>query len=432
MGEQTFDGDEDNVHAPQSREAMLEVALLMGVKNCIMNAQDNKNIIGVVYDALTGAYLLTQKETCVSRGDFMNLTMFLENQESLNDIEERLAKYNLPIESGRALFSALFPSDFYYRKGDVLVRDGVLVSGVITKDHIGNAHGSMIQVMMKDYKMEKTVDFITDIYKMMREWLNVRGFSIGLDDCFLVGKDPEKEIEYEVQRAKMLAKSMGWKMDDPLEEERREKQIIAYLNTARAFGARISEKNLSPDNAYNVMAKSGAKGSTFNIAQITGILGQQFVHGKRMPETLSGGRRCSPYFPEDSLEPEARGFCINSFLTGLTPAEMFFHQAGGREGLTDTAVKTADTGAMHHSVVKALEDVKVFSDGSVRNAFGNIFQMTYGEDGFGADKLELVTTKTNRFPSFIDTKRLAGRINAKYGYATLGDPDPEEVIPQKK
>lgn len=424
-----FDGDEGTLHVPQSTEAMLEVAILMGVKNCILNAQNNKNIIGVVMDALAGAYLMTQPETFVDRGTFMNIVSFLENTSGRDTLFNRLERYHIPRTSGRSLFSAILPEDFYYRKGDVLIRDGVLVSGIITKDHIGSSHGSIVQVLIKDYGVDTTVDFLTDIYNIMREWLDVRGFSVGLDDCFLAGDNPQQSIEYEIQRAKMLVKSMGWKLDDPLEEERREKQIIAYLNTAKGLGARISEQNLPASNAFNVMAKSGAKGSTFNIAQITGMLGQQFVQGQRMPESISGGTRCLPYFPENSLDPAARGFCTNSFLTGLRPSELFFHQAGGREGLTDTAVKTAETGAMHHRVVKALEDIKVYNDGSVRNTVGTIFQYIYGEDGFGGDMLEMVNTKTGKFSSFINTKRLAGRINARYGYTTPGEPEMEEVIP---
>ena len=424
-----FDGDEGTIHAPQSRDALLEVALLMCVKNNIMNAQNNKNIISVVMDALTGGYLLTQPETYVDRATFSNIVSFLENTDGLNTLYERLERYHLPRTSGRALFSSILPEDFYYRKNDVLIRDGILVSGVITGDHIGSSHGSIIQVMMKDYGPQTVINFITDVYNIMREWLDVRGFSVGLDDCFLAGDNPQGDIEYEIQRAKILVRSMGWKLKDPLEEERREKQIIAYLNTAKGLGARISEKNLPPSNAFNVMSKSGAKGSTFNIAQITGMLGQQFVQGQRMPEVISDGTRCLPYFSENSLDPAARGFCNNSFLTGLRPSELFFHQAGGREGLTDTAVKTADTGSMHHRVVKALEDVKVFSDGSARNAFGVIFQYVYGEDGFGADMLETVNTKTGTFTSFINTKRLAARLNSRYGYTTPGEPGVEVVTP---
>ena len=427
----TFDGDEGTAHMPQSIDSMMEMALLMNVKNCIMNAQNNRNIIGVVYDALTGSYLLTQPETFVEKSDFMNITTFLENTSGRQTLRQRLEKYHIPITSGRALFSSILPEDFYYRKGEVLIRDGILVSGVITKDHVGGANGSIIQVLMKDYDQETTVNFLTDIYNIMREWLDIRGFSVGLDDCFLGGDDPGKTIAKEVQSAKMLVRSMGWKLKDPLEEERREKQVIAYLNTARDLGARISDKNLGTYNAFNVMSKSGAKGSTFNIAQITGIVGQQYLQGQRMPQTISRaeGGRSSVYHPVDSLDPAGRGFIENSFLTGLSPAEMFFHQAAGREGLTDTAIKTSETGSMHHRIVKALEDSKVYEDGSVRNAFGVIFDYTYGEDGFNAEMVESVSTKTGSFASFINIQRLAARTNARYGYSTPGEPKIQEIVP---
>lgn len=424
-----FDGDEGTIHAPQSREAMLEVALLMSINANILNSQNNKNIISVVMDSLTGSYLLTQPDTFIEKSVFSNIIGFLENEDGLATLNERLSKYHLPIYSGRALFSAILPEDFYYRKNDLMIRDGILVSGVLTSDHIGSSHGSIIQVMMKDYGQERTSEFLTDIYSITRQWLDVRGFSVGLDDCFLTGDDSEIEIAKAIQKAKMLVKSMGTKLDNPLEEERREAQIMEYLKGAKALGARISDKNLCDRNAFNSMAKSGAKGSVVNIAKITGILGQEFVQGQRMPETISGGRRCLPYFPEDSIAPGARGFCENSFLTGLTPSEFFFHSAGGREGLTDTAIKTAESGSLHHRIVKALEDIKVLDDGSTRNAFGFIYQFIYGEDGFDAGRLETVNTKTGTFASFINTKRLAGRMNMKYGFSTPGEPDINVIEP---
>ena len=93
-------------------------------------------------------------------------------------------------------------------------------------------------------------------------------------------------------------------------------------------------------------------------------------------------------------------------------------------------VDTADTGHMHHRMVKALEDIKVFNDGSVRNAFGVIFQFAYGGDGFDAGMLEGVKTKTGQFSSFVSTRRLAGKLNTKYGYVTPGEPEPDVIIPK--
>lgn len=429
-----FDGDEGALHVPQSLDAVREVAGLMAATCNLMNAQNNKNSAAVVFDALTGNYILTLPETRVEPETYYDIIAFLENQDGLATLQERLERFYVPEFSGRALFSSILPPDFYYRKGDVFIRDGVLISGTITKAHIGSAHGNIIQALFFEYGKGRTVEFLTDIYQIGGKFLNTHGFSVGIDDCFLTGDNPQKMIDFEIQRAKMLAKSMGVKLLDPLEEERRENQVMAYLNTAKELGAKITKQYLKSDNALNVMAKSGAKGSTHNISQITGILGQQYIKGQRLPESISGGTRALPYFPENDIEPESRGFIVNSFLSGLTPAEYFAAAGAGREGLTDVAISTGTTGHAHHKINKALEDIKVYNDGSVRNAFGVVFQFAYGDDGFNPSMLEQVNTKTGTFASFINVKRLTGKINSKYGYATPGDPEPEfkETMIEKK
>ena len=384
----------------------------------IMNAQTNDNVAGVVFDALTGSYILSLPDTKVDESVFMRLRMNMEDDSTFSTLYQRLDKYNVPRDSGRALLSSLFPEDFYYKKGETEINEGILVSGVLNKSNIGSSpgSGSIIQALYKDYGNNRTARFLTEIYWAAGYYLDTYGFSVGMDDCFLTGEDPQKTIDYEVQKAKMLVKSMGVKLLDPLEEERREDQIRAYLDTAKNFGTKISKENLSADNSFNVMAKSGAKGSVTNIAQITGILGQQFLSGERMPETISSGTRSLPYFPKEDIDPAARGFVTNSYLTGLTPSEMFFAFAGGRVGLIDTAVSTQTTGHAHHKIIKAVEDLKIVSDGSVRNSANVIYQFAYGEDGFDAGNIEKVETKTGTFTSFIDLKRVTGRINKKYGF----------------
>jgi DNA-directed RNA polymerase beta' subunit len=413
-----FDGDESNLYAPQSEEARKEVAGIMSAICNIMNAQTNDNVAGVVFDALTGCYILSLPETVVDEDVFMRLRMSMEDDSVFSNLNKRLNKYNVPINSGKALLSSLFPEDFYYKKGDTEIIEGILVSGILNKSNIGSSpgSGSIVQAIYKDYGVNRTARFLTEIYWAGSFYLDTHGFSVGMDDCFLRGKDPEKTIEYEVQKAKMLVKSMGAKVLDPLEEERRETQIRGYLDTAKNFGAKISKENLAEDNSFNIMAKSGAKGSVVNIAQITGILGQQFVSGERMPESISGGTRSLPYFPQGEIDPIARGFVVNSYLTGLTPAETFFALAGSRIGLTDTAVSTQVTGFIHHKIVKCLEDIKVVEDGSVRNTANAIYQFAYGEDGFDASLLEKVETKSGSFGSFINLNRVVGRINTKYGF----------------
>jgi hypothetical protein len=90
------------------------------------------------------------------------------------------------------------------------------------------------------------------------------------------------------------------------------------------------------------MAQCGSKGSALNISQMIACLGQQSVGGQRIQDGFVN--RTLPHFPVGALFPAAKGFVANSFFSGLTATEFFFHTMGGREGLVDTAVKTAETG----------------------------------------------------------------------------------------
>jgi DNA-directed RNA polymerase II subunit RPB1 len=134
------------------------------------------------------------------------------------------------------------------------------------------------------------------------------------------------------------------------------------------------------------MVTAGSKGSFINISQMAACVGQQNVEGKRIPFGFSG--RTLPHFTKDDYGPESRGFVENSYLRGLTPQEFFFHAMGGREGLIDTAVKTSETGYIQRRLVKAMEDIMVKYDGTVRNSLGDVIQFLYGEDGMDAVWIE--------------------------------------------
>ena len=134
------------------------------------------------------------------------------------------------------------------------------------------------------------------------------------------------------------------------------------------------------------MAECGSKGSPLNISQMISCVGQQAVGGMRIQDGFVN--RTLPHFEYHSLTPAAKGFVANSFYTGLTATEFFFHAMGGREGLVDTAVKTAETGYMARRLMKALEDLSMQYDKTVRNSENTVVQFTYGDDGLNPDKME--------------------------------------------
>ena len=165
-----------------------------------------------------------------------------------------------------------------------------------------------------------------------------------------------------------------------------ESKVSKALNKARDIAGDRTEQSLKDLNNAIQMARSGSKGSAINIAQMTAIVGQQSVEGKRIPFGFK--YRTLPHFTKDDYSPEARGFVENSYLRGLTPPEFFFHAMAGREGLIDTAVKTAETGYIQRRLVKALEEVMAKYDGTVRNSLGDIVEFIYGEDGLDAVYIE--------------------------------------------
>jgi len=139
-----------------------------------------------------------------------------------------------------------------------------------------------------------------------------------------------------------------------------------------------------PDNNLQLLIQSGAKGSSVNAMQMSCLLGQQELEGKRPPMMPSG--RTLPSFRPYECSPRSGGFVDGSFLSGIRPQEYFFHCMAGREGLIDTAVKTARIGYLQRCLMKHLEGLVVNYDLTVRDSDGSVVQFQYGEDGLAVEK----------------------------------------------
>lgn len=192
-------------------------------------------------------------------------------------------------------------------------------------------------------------------------------------------------------------------------EQTLESSVLGVLSRVREAAGSVCLERLPRHNSPLIMALCGSKGSTINICQMVACVGQQAVGGSRIQDGFFD--RTLPHFRRGERTPDAKGFVSNSFYTGLSPTEFFFHTMGGREGLVDTAVKTAETGYMSRRLMKALEDLSVQYDDTVRNSTGGIVQLVYGDDG-----LDPVTMEgKDSFP--IDLHRLLMRARAGVGTA---------------
>ena len=382
-----FDGDEMNLHVPQSEEARAEAKILMLVQKHILSPRYGGPIIGALQDHLSAAYLLTRDDTYLTKEEVARLLMAAGYDGPIPKPDKRKPDR----WSGKTIFSLFLPKTlnmtFKSKIGtEVVIRNGQLIKGVIDENAIGAQHPeSMFHRIVKDYGPDKAREFLDAITKLLLEFISMKGFTMGVDDVELpedvleridrVIKEKEKEVEALIQEYLngKLERMPGRTLEETLEI-----RIMQKLSEARDAAGKIAEEHLGLDNYTVIMAKTGARGKMLNLAQMAACVGQQAIRGKRPSRGYRG--RPLPHFKPGDLSPEARGFVRSSFRAGLSPTEFFFHAMGGREGLVDTAVRTSNSGYMQRRLINALQDLKVEYDGTVRDAASRIIQFKYGED----------------------------------------------------
>ena len=397
-----FDGDEMNLHVPQSEEARSEAALLMSVQDQLISPRYGGPIIGGIRDFITGAYLLTSDGSYLSKEEFFNLALLGGYAGTLP--EPKGEKDGKKLYTGKQLFSLFLPKDFNFIitskwnksiKGegkDVVIKNGELISGVIDKASIGAEEpDSVLHRIAKDYGNDVAQQFLNSILVMLKTFITHRGFTYGYSDLWL-SEDTHKEITEVIKKAydKIGELIQQYKEGTlPLTrglspEEALELYLVNELSRARDRAGRLADRSFPNDNAGVIMASTGARGSTLNIGQMTAVLGQQSIRGKRIHKGYHN--RSLPHFKINDTNPDAKGFVKSNYRDGLTPLEFFFHAMGGREGLVDTAVRTQQSGYMQRRLINALEHLKLEYDSTVRDPHGNIIQYLYGEDGIDPAK----------------------------------------------
>ena len=423
-----FDGDEMNIHVPQSLKSRVELEELSTPKHNIISAQASKPNIAIVQDSLLAAFLMTKNNEKLTKSQFFDISMTgkmngkpLWSPEKIKTIQKVLKMNKKPLEiyTGRGLFSLILPDDFIYEKHNdahpdepiVKIYMGVVYEGAFDKTILGSSHNSLIQVIHKEYGVDTAAEFISNIQFITNSWLLVNGFSIGLEDCLVTSHESQIKIQDKISKCYIEADGIESTTHNP---GIREVRITAALSKAKDVGMRIAKDSMSANNNLLSTVYSGSKGDFFNIAQLTGLLGQQNLLGQRVPHTLNNGTRTLPHYPFGKLskedEYESRGFIKNSFIIGLTPQEYFFHAMSGREGICDTAMGTAKSGYIQRRIIKVCEDIQVQYDGSVRDTTGNIYQMCYGDNGMDPTQ----TVKVGDAQQICDISRMVNRLNLQF------------------
>ena len=450
-----FDGDEMNMHVFQTDESRAEAKSLMRVQEHILSPRFGGPIIGAIHDHISGAYLLTrdgvefteEEALQIVRKSHLAIPPFKSNQWVLKydpDFSEDTYIFKDKGEkwTGKELFSLLLPNDLnlsysaeiskcpvVYPPEDasVVIKDGILVQGVIDESAYGSFSGKILDKIVKEYGPGRAKEFLDRSTDLAICGIMKTGITTSLNDEEIPDEAQDRINEHlnkKMGEVDMLVQSYeeGYLQALPGRslEETLEMKIMQVLGEARDMSGSIAENYLtmgkqSPDDSYEhvmavenhsvVMARTGARASMLNLTQITACVGQQAVRGGRIERGYLN--RTLPHFKKGELGAKAKGFVHSSYKSGLDPIEFFFHAMGGREGLVDTAIRTAQSGYMQRRLVNALQDLQVKSSGLVTDNQGNVIQTMFGEDGVDPAKSDF--GKPADLNKLIDEIRMEGK-----------------------
>lgn len=441
-----FDGDEMNVHVPQTQEARAEALTLMSVVRNLVTPRHGVPLVCAIQDFITTAFLLSRREVFLTRDHFCQIVSYFDSCTTTIRVPPPTIIKPMKLWTGKQLMSLWLkpnkspehavvnlkvkagnyegpPAAGYFpeqdekegagdemsdegeveaksgsgsseaapwmcpRDGYVIIHNSELLCGNLCKKTLGGSNKGLFFNLIRNFSPERAALAMTRLAKLSSRWIGDRGFSIGIDDVMpsdelLVRKQNIIETAYGRCGEYIAAYREGTLQSLPglSPEETVEKNVSAELSDLRTkAGSACLEEMNALTNSPMIMVVSGAKGNQLNISQMVACVGQQTVAGDRIQDGFE--HRTLPHFAKFSKEPDSKGFVADSFYTGLSATQFFFHMMAGREGLVDSAVKTAETGYMQRRLMKALEDLCVYYDGTVRTAAKEVVQFRFGDDG---------------------------------------------------
>ena len=362
-----FDGDEMNMHAPQSVQAETELQYLPAIPWQIISPAKNSPVIGIFQDSLLGSYYFTRPHVRLTMLHAMELLCQYTKLEP--EILKKMAKKinSRGKRSGEEhtvssfdVLTHIFPpmtsvnktnlfnddKDKFPTSNNVVeIQNGHYLRGQLEKSMFASTSKGILHRICNDFGNRTCADFIDDIQNIINEYMKSSSFSVGISDL-IANKTTQREITRVIETQKQEVQLLIEKVHLGIFENKTansnaaefELQVNNLLNKALGDAGTIGRNSLGKDNRFVMIVNSGSKGSPHNISQMISCFGQQNIDGKRIPNGFDN--RPLPHFCKYDDSPKARGFIENSYITGLTAVEVFYHAMGGRIGLIDTAVKS--------------------------------------------------------------------------------------------
>ena len=384
-----FDGDQMAIHLPLSNEAQIEARLLMMSTNNILGLKDGKPITSPSQDMVLGAYYLTTiKEGAKGEGMVFESTNEMKKALLAGDVEYQ-SRVSVRIKHspedpgkivessvGRFIYNEGIPQDLGYvnRKEDPysLEINQVADSGVLKDivDRCFRRHGNI-----------KTAEVLDYIKQTGYKYSTLSGLTVSMADVTIPKEkwDIIAEADAEVDNYEKL-----YRRGLITDEERYEKVIDIWRETTdKVTEALLTD--LRDDNNIKIFADSGARGSTNQIRQLGGMRGlMSQADGKTIEIPVKA-----------------------NFREGLSVQEYFISSHGSRKGLTDTALRTADSGYLTRRMVDISQDVIVTEDDCHTNGYVEAYEFKDGNE-----LIENLYTRIVGRTSFEDIKDENGEILA--------------------
>eukprot|EP01080_Neovahlkampfia_damariscottae_P006005 gene6005-10003_t len=429
-----FDGDEMNLHFPQNQVARSEASNIAVTSKQYIVPTSGNPIRGLIQDNISAAVILTMKDTFFDQTEYQELVFssiyHLSDNKPIKTLPPTILKPK-KLWTGKQVVSTVLKHLANGRKGinmdgksklkgnvfghdsedgEVIFRDNELLSGVLDKQQFGSEHGSIVHCAYECYGDAIAGQLLTTLCRMCTVFLQKYGFTCGLDDLLL-------EEAVEIKRKEILASATKkcelttieyCKKQYPdttnipyslskivpneglsrLLDQSVKKEINKYTSELIKAAIPFGQMKEFRKNCFAQMTSSGAKGSIVNFSQVTCCLGQQEFEGRRVQPMVSG--KTLPSFSEYDTRAIAGGFVGSRFITGIKPQEYYFHTMAGRDGLIDTAIKTARSGYLQRCLIKNLETLSVQYDRTVRDSYGSIVQFHYGGDSIDPSKQSMM------------------------------------------
>ncbi len=406
-----FDGDEMNMHVPQTEEGKTEAKELMFVENQVISPRYGAPVIILDEDGVSGAYVLSLASTKFNRSQAMELFHIL----GLDEIPKPDSGKE---HSGKQIFSILLPNDFNLRfksktcdtiqkvrpckectkekcpyDAYVKIKDGVLEAGLIDANALGEGNGILVAALAKNYSPGIISEFYTKLGRIGAQLISRKGLTVSLDEYETpakVAKTRDKAIEEIMAEGQELMRkyrngSLPLIPGRTLGESFELSVMMAAAKAKSKVEKSLMEERMDeifldkPKLETMVMILSGSRGSALNLTNITGMWGQASVREGRPRRGFRQRLICAN--KKGDIGISAGGFIRENFMDGMKVREYFYHAMGGRQGEVDTGVSTKVSGYLYRRLANSLKDLVVNYDDTVRTSNKRIIQFMYGEDG---------------------------------------------------